>query len=308
MVVKLKKVLLTGATGFIGRHAIDGLIRRGYEVHAISRVHADSSANVHWHNVDMFNSMQVENIFKIVRPSHLLHFAWNVEHKSYMNSVENFRWVESSMDMLSSFKENGGIRAVFAGTCAEYDWRYGYLTETLTPCHPSSNYGICKNSLNALVDAFCLSSGMSAAWGRIFFLYGPYEAEQRLVASTVKSLLEDKPALCTHGEQYRDFLYVEDVADAFCALLDSSIIGPVNIASGEPMKIRELVQMIADIIGKRELLNMGAIASREGEPSFLCANVDRLMKEVGWRPRYKIYEGIEKTIHWWRNRLERTER
>ncbi|HEY3425745.1 MAG TPA: NAD(P)-dependent oxidoreductase [Negativicutes bacterium] len=299
---------MTGASGFIGRHAIDGLIRRGYEVHAISRFHSDSAATIYWHNVDMFNSMQVENIFKTIRPSHLLHFAWNVDPKSYMMSIENFHWVRASMDLLDSFQKNGGVRAVFAGTCAEYDWRYGCLSEKLMPCQPSSIYGICKNSLNAMMSAFCLSSGISAAWGRIFFLYGPYEAASRLVASTIKSLLQGEPALCTHGEQYRDFLYVEDVADAFCALLDSPITGSVNIASGEPIKLRKLVQLIATIIGNPEMLQIGKIESRFGEPPLLCANVERLSIEVGWKPRYNINEGIEKTIQWWQNCLELTGR
>jgi nucleoside-diphosphate-sugar epimerase len=303
MVVNLKKVLLTGASGFIGRHAIDGLTSRGYEVHAVSRLPTDSSTNVYWHNVDMYNSIQVANVFKVVRPSHLLHFAWNVDPKSYMTSMENFHWVRASLEMLGSFQRYGGERVVFAGTCAEYDWRYGCLTENLTPCRPTSNYGICKNSLNEMVNAFCQSSGISSAWGRIFFLYGPYESESRLVASTVKSLLAGKPALCTHGEQYKDFLYVEDVADAFCALLDCSITGSVNIASGEPMKVRELVQMIADTIGNPELLRMGAIASMSGEPSCLFGNIDRLSTEVGWKPRFKASEGIEKTINWWKNCL-----
>lgn len=303
MVVKLKKVLLTGASGFIGRHAIDGLIRRGYEVHAISRIHSNSSTNIYWHNVDMFNSIQVENIFNVIRPSHLLHFAWNVEPKLYMTSMENFHWVRASLEMLNLFKRNGGTRAVFAGTCAEYDWRYGCLTENLTPCRPSSNYGICKNSLNEMMNAFCQSGGISSAWGRIFFLYGPYESESRLVASVIKSLLVGKPALCTHGEQYKDFLYVEDVADAFCALLESAITGSVNIASGEPVKVRELVQMIGDTIGSSELLRIGSIMSMLREPSILFANVDRLSNEVGWKPKYKLSTGIEKTIHWWENYL-----
>ncbi|SMD13487.1 NAD-dependent epimerase/dehydratase family protein [Sporomusa malonica] len=299
----MKKVVLTGACGFIGRHAIDGLIRRGYEVHAISRTNFNLTANAYWHRVNIFSSTQVENIFQAIRPSHLLHFAWNVEPNSYMTSAENFHWVRASMEMLSSFQKNGGVRTVFAGTCAEYDWRYGYLTEQLTPCQPSSYYGICKNSLNAFMNAFCLASGISAAWGRIFFLYGPHEAASRLVAATVKSLLQGEPAVCIHGDRYRDFLYVEDVADAFCALLDSSVTGPVNIASGEPIKIGELAKTIAYYIGNPELLHFEAVESSRGEPSLLCANVERLLNEVSWKPRYKINEGIQKTIQWWQNYL-----
>lgn len=304
MVVKLKRVLVTGASGFIGRYALEGLVKRGYEVHAVSRLPLDSFVDVNWHVADIFNSIQIENIFKKVRPSHLLHLAWNVEQKTYMMNMENFRWVTASLEILNSFQRNGGVRCVFAGTCAEYDWNYRCLIEDVTPCLPQSNYGICKNCLNEMMKAFCQSCGISAAWGRIFFLYGPHESESRLVASIVKSLLLGKPALCTSGEQYRDFLYVEDVADAFCELLDNTIIGSVNIASGQPIKVRDLVFKIANTIGNPELLHMGAIQSKPGEQMLLCASVDRLNKEVGWKPRYNINEGIDKTIYWWKKHME----
>lgn len=300
--VNLKKVLLTGASGFIGRHAIQGLVQRGYEVHAISRQCKANDAQVAFHQADLFDIAQLETIIRTVKPSYLLHLAWDVEPATYMKSLGNFRWVRASMELLEFFQFYGGVRAVVAGTCAEYDWRYGYLSEKLTPQNPSSNYGIAKHALHEVIDAFSLSTSLSLAWGRIFFLFGPYEAEARLVSSVIRSLLADSPACCTHGKQYRDFLYVEDVADAFCALLDSNVIGAVNIASGEPLRIRELVQIIADIIGKPELLQMGVIEARPDEPSFICANTDRLANEVGWKPGYEISEGIEKTISWWKNR------
>lgn len=302
----MKKVLLTGASGFIGRHAIDGLKKRGYEIHAISRRCFEDEVNVHWYNVDLFDSSKVKQLFEQVKPSHLLHLAWNVDPKTYVSSIDNFRWVRVSLELLEFFKENGGVRTVFAGSCAEYDWRYGWLSEDLTPAQPSSNYGICKHSLNKMVNAFCQSNEISSAWGRMFFLYGPHEAESRLVSSIVKALLKGKPALCTSGEQYRDFMYVEDVADAFCELLDSEVNGSVNIASGEMIKISELVQRIAFRIGKPELLKIGAIEARDGDPLFLGANTARLATEVGWKPKFTLESGIERTIRWWSDYLRLT--
>lgn len=303
MVVKLKTVLVTGASGFIGRHVVNGLVRRGYQVHGISRNRIPSFSGFQSHQGDLFDDKKVLALLKQIKPSHLLHLAWNVKSKSYMTDLENFHWVKSSLRLMEVFQQNGGQRAVFAGTCAEYDWRYGCLSETMTPCMPSSNYGLCKHSLYEMVQAFCRTTGISMAWGRIFFMFGPHEAENRLAASTIISLLFGRPAICTHGEQYRDFLYVKDVADAFCALIDSPVCGAVNIGSGKPMKIRELVATIAEIIGKPELIQMGGIPQREGDPSILCANIERLSQEVLWSPKHSIREGIEQTVNWWERHL-----
>lgn len=298
----MKKILITGASGFIGRHAVSRLLNQGCEIHAISRVSSGIIENVHWHQRNIFDGADIDNLIEKIKPSHLLHLAWNVE-TGYMSSLENFRWVRASMELLEAFQRHGGERVVFAGTCMEYDWRYGCFSEALTPCNASSNYGICKNSLLQMVRAFCLHTTLSFAWGRIFFLFGPYESESRLVATTIKSLLNGQPARCTHGEQYRDFLYVEDVADAFCSLLDSSITDAINIGSGKLIEIRQLVQSIAIKIGRPELLKLGALPTRPGEAAIVYPDISRLTKELLWKPRYTIDEGLDKTINWWRNHL-----
>ena len=137
------------------------------------------------------------------------------------------------------------------------------------------------------------------AWGRIFQPYGPYEYPVRLVPSVILSLLNDKPARCTHGDQVRDFLYIADVSDAFVALLDSEVTGNVNIGSGEPVSIKELVMQIARRLGKEDDVQFGALPARENEPPFIVADTSRLKKEVRWRQRYPLEKGVMETISWW---------
>jgi nucleoside-diphosphate-sugar epimerase len=141
--------------------------------------------------------------------------------------------------------------------------------------------------------------GFELAWGRIFQPYGPYEYPARLVPSVIRSLLNDEPARCTHGNQVRDFLYVADVADAFAALLDSGVTGCVNIGSGEPVSIKELVMQIARHLGKENEVRFGALPAREDESPFIVADTGRLMKEVQWRQRYSLEKGVMETISWW---------
>jgi nucleoside-diphosphate-sugar epimerase len=233
---------------------------------------------------------------KQVRPSHLLHFAWYAVPGNYWTALENLAWVQASVGLMRAFSEHGGRRAVMAGSCAEYDWKFDYCSERFTPCRPATLYGACKHSTQILLDAWSRQTGISSAWGRIFFLYGPGDYPSRLVPSVINSLLQDEPARCTHGNQVRDFMHVEDVAAAFVALLDSDVKGAVNMASGVAIPLEQIVHTIADCLKKRELVQLGAIPVPAGEPAALIADVGRLRDEVGFKPQYELKPGIAQTI------------
>lgn len=298
----MKRVLLTGATGFIGRHCLSSLLANDFEVHAVSskQPSAQSSDAVTWHQADLLDTEQAGELIKRTQPTHLLHLAWYAVPGKYWTSSENLRWVRASLNLIESFRQHGGERVVAAGTCAEYDWNYGYCSEQLTPLAPATLYGTCKHSLRLILDAYAAQTGLSSAWGRIFFLYGPHEYPSRLVASVVRSLLRDEPSRCSHGKQIRDFLYVQDVADAFVALLASDVAGPVNIGSGNPLALKDVVYRIADMLGRRELVHLGALPAAEGDPALLVAQTSRLNQEVCWSPRFSLDAGLEATIAWWR--------
>ncbi|CAN5858698.1 NAD(P)-dependent oxidoreductase [soil metagenome] len=295
----MKRVLLTGATGFIGRHCLPSLSSNGYEVHAVSSKAQPKTSDVSWHQADLLDSSQVSDLISSVRPTHLLHLAWDVTPGKYWNSSENFRWVQAGVHLCQEFASHEGRRIVTAGTCAEYDWSYGYCSERRTPLLPTTVYGACKHALQVMTNTFADQSGLNAAWGRIFFLYGPHEHPERVVSSVIGSLMRGEPARCSHGSQIRDFLYVQDVADAFVALLNSDVSGPINIASGSPIAVKELIYNIAEKLGRRELVQLGAVPSAPNDPYVLIADARRLREEVGWRMHYDLDQGLERTIRWW---------
>lgn len=299
----LKRVLLTGAGGFIGRHCLPILHDAGFEVHALSRDQRESGNGVHWHSVNLFEDGAAERLLAEVRPTHLLHLAWYAEPGRYWNAPENFQWVRASLALLQAFAEQGGQRVVMAGTCAEYDWHHGWCSEEVTPLVPATVYGTCKHSLQAMLASYSRQYELSSSWGRIFFLYGPHEHPSRLVSSVIRSLLRGEPALCSSGEQVRDFMHVADVASVFVALLDSGVQGPVNIASGEAMAIRDVVERIAAKLGHPELLKLGARPVSAQEPPLLLADVRRLKNELGWQPAVSLDSGLEQTIAWWRKQV-----
>ncbi len=300
----MKRVLVTGATGFIGRNAIVPLIAREYEVHAVCSKPSVGTQDVHWHRADLLDNREVGALLKALRPTHLLHFAWYAEPGKFWKSPQNYRWLESSIGLLQHFRESGGQRVVMAGTCAEYDWNFGYCSEFVTPCRPATPYGVCKNALQETLRSYGDQTALSCAWGRIFFLYGPHEHPAKLVSSVITSLLQGKRANCTHGAQVRDFMHVEDVASAFVALLDSDVQGSVNIATGRPISLGDVVLAVADHLGARERVNFGAIPAPENDPPLLVGDNRRLSDEVGWHPRYDLCRGIEQTVNWWKSQLK----
>lgn len=299
----MKRLLLTGANGFIGRHALPHLLSRGFEVHAVSSEARETEEGVRWHRADLLAREDVAELVREVQPSHLLHFAWDVTPGKFWTSVENLRWVEASLSLLQEFARAGGSRVVMAGSCAEYDWRYGYCSEFVTPLAPRTLYGAAKHSLQLITSSAASELNLSTAWGRIFFLYGPFEAPARLVPQVIRGLLARERVACTEGNQLRDFLYVEDVASAFAALLDSELTGALNIASGKPVSIKEVVTRIAGQLGGRDLTDFGALPASKDEPPVLVADVSRLKGELGWHPAFNLDEGLARTIQWWRSNL-----
>jgi nucleoside-diphosphate-sugar epimerase len=238
-----------------------------------------------------------------IQPSHLLHLAWYAVPGKYWTALENFQWVQVSLDLIRMFAECGGKRIVSAGSCAEYDWKYGYCQANFTPIAPQTSYGTCKQAFSLMLDSFCQQTDISHAWGRIFWLYGQYEDPNRLVSSVIRSLLINQIAQCSAGVQIRDFLYVKDVADALVRLLGSNLVGSIDIGSGIPISIRNLVEQIANTLDRADLVQFGAIPSKSQEAHLVVASPDRLRSELNWYPQYDLASGIQETINFWKQEV-----
>ncbi len=311
--------LITGATGFIGRWAVGPLLARGYRVIACgARPRAASDlpaelAGAEYLHLDLFDHAAVDRALAELRPSHLLHFAWNATPGVYWTALDNYDWVAASLHLARRFRERGGNRLVVAGTCAEYDWdAAGLCHETRSPsvlqaAAPATPYATCKAALERMLDSFARQSGASFAWGRVFLQFGPYEPEQRLVPSVILALLAGRPAPCSHGRQIRSFLHTRDLGAAFAALLDSDVQGVVNVGSDQRTSIAELVQRIGAMIGRAELIQLGARPGAANDPDFLVPDIGRLRDEVGWRPALSLEDGLSQTIEWWRQNRPRAD-
>jgi len=305
----MTSVLVTGASGFVGLPTLTELVRGGDEVHAISmRPSAPEVPGVNWHQVDLGDAAAVDTLMAELSPERLVHLAWYVEHGRFWDAPENVLWVERSLSLVRAFACAGGRRAVLLGTCAEYDWSAadGPLHETRSEISPATLYGVAKDALRRVACAYAEREGFGLAWGRLFFLYGPREASGRLVPAVIRSLLAGETVETTTGRQRRDFLHVDDVARGVVELLDSPIVGPVNIASGDARAMAEVVDRIALAIERPELVLRGALPERPNEPPLLVGDIGRLRDEVGFEPRITLEDGIAATVAWWRQALTTT--
>jgi nucleoside-diphosphate-sugar epimerase len=300
----MKRVLLTGAGGFIGRACIGPLVERGFEVHAVARTPAaDADTRAAWHHHDLLAPDEPARLVDAVRPTHLLHMAWYAVPAKYWTAPENADWAAASVALAHAFERAGGVRVVGAGTCAEYAPAEGDHDERTTPLAPATLYGQSKHAVYRDVSA--LAAGrFSFGWGRIFFLYGPHEDPSRLVPGVIRSFIDGREALCTAGTQVRDFMHVDDVADAFAALVDSEVDGAVNIASGRPVTIADLVRSIARQMGVAHLVRLGARPMPEGELPSITASIARLRDEVHWSRSRDLQRGLSETIEWWRREAD----
>jgi nucleoside-diphosphate-sugar epimerase len=136
----------------------------------------------------------------------------------------------------------------------------------------------------------------------LFYQYGPFEDHRRLVASVIGSLMRGDVVDTTEGGQVRDFLHVEDVGSAIQAITEARLEGIVNVGSGVPVTVRQIVESLGNQLGKLELVNFGARPYNPTDPPFVVANNGRLKSETAWKQRYALDEGLANSIAWWKSR------
>jgi nucleoside-diphosphate-sugar epimerase len=282
-----RRLLLTGATGFVGRALLDPLCARGFEVHAVARTPGSALRDgVTWHEADLLEEDAARALVRDVRPEVLVHAAWYVAHGRFWTAPENEAWVEASTALGAAFGEAGGRRLIGLGTCAEYADTAGEGDGRPWPedraIDPATPYGRAKARLAA---RWLAMPGLSVAWARIFHLFGPREAPARLVPSVARALLAGEEAACASGQPVRDFCSTAYLGRALAALAASDATGPVNTASGEAIAIRDLVALIGELTGRGGLIRLGRLPDRPNEVPFQVADTTRLRQDAGFAER-----------------------
>ena len=253
-------VLLTGGTGFIGQHVAQCLDRHG-----------------HTRRTDLPYDVAI-------------HLAWYVEPGKYLESPLNDKCLADSLALV---KATNCRRWLVAGTSFEYASSDKPMRED-NPTGPRTRYARAKLDLFTALQQL----DIELVWPRLFYLYGPHEKQRRFVPIVINALLENRPAPLTDGTEVRDFLHVEDVADAMCAVAASKLTGVVNIGSSQPVTIRQVACQIAEIIGRPELLRFGEYTASASDAPVVVADTTKLRSV--WQPQISLPAGLRQTVEWWR--------
>ena len=288
------KILLTGASGYLGRHVLTYLHQQGYDVVVLGRRLPVGFEAVPLLQCDLLDPTQLHPAVQQAGATHLLHLAWNTESGVYWTSPVNFRWADATLRLLQAFADVGGQHAAIAGTCAEYDWSplpLGSLVENLSPYAPATVYGVAKDATRRMAAALCAGRSVSLAWGHIFYPFGPGEAAQRMLPSLVRVFQGQAAPFGVNTAAYRGLLPVADAASALATLLVQGCNGNFNICSGQPALIGDVVRTLARLCGADPDPVLALASARAGDPLVLVGDTTRL-RATGWRPQSTLEQGL----------------
>ena len=243
------------------------------------------------HRADLLSQDAAPRLIEAAAPDAILHLAWCVEPGRFWTDPANLDWVGASLRLARAGAEGGVRRFVGVGTCYEYDWPADApCVEATTPLAAHTLYDAAKTGTAAILRRYFAGVGVEFAWARLFHLYGPGEDSRRFVPSVARALARGEPARCTRGLPIRDFLDVRDAGAALAKLVVGDYCGDVNVASGAPTPLADIAAALAEVAGRRDLLEVGALPDRTNEPPFPVADtrvartsrVQTSIRSQGW--------------------------
>jgi len=292
------KILLTGSTGFIGSNFTRQALARGHQVAGLALANetlpADlpASDNMRWLRGTLDDAPW--NEIEAFGADVCIHAAWITTPGVYLESPENFRFLESSKNFLARVRELGTKHIIGIGTCVEYKISGEPLSEEKTPVAPTTVYARCKNDLRLAMEAEAKAHGFTFCWARVFYPYGPGEHPSRLCSSIIQKLSRDEMIVLKTPDSTKDYIFIDDLAAALLTVLEKKFAGTINLGSGVGVSVREIAQTLVRMMGKTGLVSKAN--PPEVDPfGYVVADNSRL-RRLGWQPAYTMAQGLQKLL------------
>lgn len=281
-------VLVTGATGFVGRHVVAALLARGHSVTILCR-DAQKAAAMPWAGraellcADIA-SLTPAQLDHLAGHGRILHLAWeglgNYKAETQVSEV-----LPRHLEFLAQLVTRGARHLLVTGTCLEYGLTEGALAEDLEPA-PVTAYGQAKDGLRRALEPLCAAHGAQLVWARLFYMHGPGQSEKSLLSQLDRAIIAGaKTFNMSGGEQLRDYLPVASVADLLARLaLQDGAAGVINCASGKPVTVRALVEEHLRKRGANLRLNLGHYPYPDYEPMRFWADTTKLAAALAASP------------------------
>ena len=275
-------ILLTGASGFVGRQVVRALEAEHKPLRIVVREGENRPSGFYRsHQIvgtpDLFHARRDWWKEALVDIDTVIHLAWYAEPGRYLSSPLNLDCLYGTIEMAQACVDAGVRRFVGIGTCAEYDLSQGILRSD-SPLNPQTLYAACKASTYQILNQLLPEAGIEFVWCRLFYLYGEGEASRRLVPYLHRQLSNGDPAELTSGSQIRDYLDVKEAGRIIAEVAFGDQQGPVNVCSGVPITVRALAEKIADTYGRRDLLRFGARPDNLFDPPCVVGVMDDTVK------------------------------
>ena len=299
-----QRILVTGATGFIGARVAERLLARGHRLALLLRnaqTHHRAAA-IYKECVivsgDLANPRGYSAGLSDFRPQTVIHAAWHGAGGADRNEFAQIRNVDATAWLLELAAVAGARTFIGLGSQAEYGPQNRKLDEQ-APTEPTTLYGHSKLAACGVTEAMCRMKELRYAWLRIFSTYGPRDNPAWMMPSLISALSAGRTPALTYAEQKWDFLYVDDAADAVVAVAESSSAsGIFNLGSGEAPPLRDTITLIRDLVSPNAVLGFGQVPYRRDQVMHLEADIGRLTHLTGWTPRVPLSAGLKRTADW----------
>src|SRR3989339_8503 len=306
-----EKILITGVTGFVGANIARVLVNLGAKVYAIKKNDSDLWRlrgifdEIKFYEADLSDKEKISSVLSDINPDIIIHLAvYGGYH--YQQDLQRMFQVNlfGTINLLEAFLKTDGKLFINTGSSSEYGIKNKPMRET-DYLEPVNDYGLSKAATTLFCQKTAKKTDRNIITIRLFSAYGYFEYPGRLFPSIIKPLLEDKIPNLANPSSVRDFCFIDDIVNAYLKIINSlgakKLNGEIfNISSGRQYSVQYILNVICSIMGKRNECLWGKVASRESEPAFWQANIDKIKKTLGWEPTIDLNEGLKLYIEWFR--------